>query len=320
MTQTRLHLAAILVFTTQLAAAQFIGPQASTQTTPPPAAPTTHADTLTLLSGDLCNIQVYDVPNFDFKARINDAGDLTLPVAGTLHLAGLDIASAEKLIAARLIAADYIKSPQVSLLVLDSPNHFVTVTGEVRTPGPVPVYGEKRLLDVLSAAGGLTPASSPQLTIYHRGSTDPVLIHLPADPAASGQYNIPVLPGDNIIVSKVGVVYVIGAFHQQGAIPLKNTTPLTLIEAMSLAGGVNYEAAMNKAYILRATGERRGGDGRREIPFNVSSVLKHKVPDPVLQNDDIVLVPSNDMKAALKGGAASVGAALVGGVGYLVVR
>jgi polysaccharide export outer membrane protein len=88
-----------------------------------------------------------------------------------------------------------------------------------------------------------------------------------------------------------------------------------LIEAMSLAGGVNYEAAMNKAYILRVS-----PDGRREIPFNVSSVLHHRVPDQVLQSDDIVLVPTSSMKAAIKGGAAGIAASLVAGVGYITVR
>jgi polysaccharide export outer membrane protein len=112
----------------------------------------------------------------------------------------------------------------------------------------------------------------------------------------------------------VGVVYVIGAFHQQGAIPLKSTTPLTLIEAMSLAGGVNYKAALNKAYILRVS-----PDGRSKIPFKVSSVLGHHSPDLVLQNDDIVLIPTSDLKAALKGGAAGVAASLVAGIGYLTV-
>jgi len=104
--------------------------------------------------------------------------------------------------------------------------------------------------------------------------------------------------------------------HQQGALPLKTTSPLTLIEAMSLAGGVNYEAAQDKACILRVSPE----GGRREIPFNVTAVLKRRVPDQVLENDDIVLIPTSSMKAALKGGAAGVAASLLAGVGYITVR
>jgi polysaccharide export outer membrane protein len=309
--------AAALMLTASAAPGQFLGPQPGSQSTAaaviPPAMD--KADTLILLPGDLCGVQVFDVPLFDYKARINDSGELTLPVVGTVHLGELSISEAEKVISARLVAAEYIIDPQVNLQVLESPNNFATVAGEVKTPGPVPIYGEKRLLDVLSAAGGLTPASSPLLTIYHRRSSQPLQIQMPSDPTAAGRYNVIILPGDNIVVAKVGVVYVIGAFHSQGAIPLKGTTPLTLIEAMSLAGGVNYEGSRDKAYILRNSTE-----GRKEIRFSISAVLKHKVPDQILQNDDIVLVPSNDLKAALKGGAAGVGAALIGGIGYLAVR
>jgi polysaccharide export outer membrane protein len=297
--------------------AQFIGP------TPGPAGsdsphliPATpeHLETMTLLPGDLVEVQIFGIAQFDYKGRVADDGDISLPLVGKIHLGGETVSAAEQHIATSLTSAELVKDPQVNLHVLESPNHFATVTGEVKSPGPVPVYGEKHLLDVLSAAGGLTPASSPVVTIYRRGSTDPFKVQIPADASVSGRFNIVIAPGDDIVVSKVGVVYVIGAFHQQGAIPLKSSTPLTLIEAMSLAGGVNYEAALNKAYILRVS-----SDGRAKIPFKVSSVLGHHAPDMMLQNDDIVLIPTSDLKAALKGGAAGVAASLVAGIGYLTV-
>jgi polysaccharide export outer membrane protein len=311
--------AALFLLGSALAHAQFVGPAPFTSN--PPAAPTLIVPSpdklasMSLLPGDVFQVQVFGVPQFDYRGRLNDDGDVALPLVGTLHLEGDTIIAAEQKIAARLVAAQIVKNPQVIVQVVESPNHFATVTGEVRNPGPIAIYGEKRLLDVLSAAGGLTPVASPLLTIYRRGSETPFQLQLPSDAAASGRYNIVISPGDNIVVSKVGVVYVVGAFHQQGAIPLKNTSPLTLIEAMSMAGGVNYEAALGKAYILRVS-----QDGRREIRFNVSAVLNHRVPDIALQSDDIVLIPTNNMKAALKGGAAGVASSFLAGIGYLTVR
>jgi polysaccharide export outer membrane protein len=311
--------AIVCVMGAKVASGQFLGPPpADSSTVVAPALippPPDRGMNMSLLPGDVFEVQVYGIPQFDYKGRINDAGDVALPMVGSIHLEGDTVTAAEQAIAAKLISGEVVKDPQVILHVTESPNHFATVTGEVKMPGPIPIYGEKRLLDVLSAAGGLTPIASPLLTIYRRGSDAPFQILLPSDPAVSGRYNIIIAPGDNIVVSKVGVIYVLGAFHQQGAIPLKNSSPLTLIEAMSLAGGVNYEAAMNKAYILRVS-----PDGRREIPFNVSSVLHHRVPDQVLQSDDIVLVPTSSMKAAIKGGAAGIAASLVAGVGYITVR
>ncbi len=312
-----LWLCALPLLAGSMAKAQFIGPTPiPLQPDAPrliPAAPV-QMETMTLLPGDLVEVQIFGVPQFDYKGRLADDGNVSLPLVGKLHLGGETVSAAEQTIAASLVSAELVKDPQVNLHVLESPNHFATVTGEVKSPGPVPIYGEKRLLDILSAAGGLTPASSPVVTIYRRGSTEPFKVQIPADASVSGRFNIVIAPGDDIVVSKVGVVYVIGAFKQQGAIPLKSTTPLTLIEAMSLAGGVNYEAALNKAYILRVT-----PDGRSKIPFKVSSVLGHHAPDLVLQNDDIVLIPTSDLKAALKGGAAGVAASLVAGIGYLTV-
>jgi polysaccharide export outer membrane protein len=306
-----------LLLTCSVAGAQFIGPtpDVTKPDTPHlvPASPA-HLETMTLLPGDLVEVQIFGVSSFDYKGRVTDGGEISLPLVGKIHLGGESVIAAEQDIASRLIASELVKDPQVNLHVLESPNHFATVTGEVKSPGPIQIYGEKRLLDVLSAAGGFTPASSPTVTIYRRGSIDPFKVQIPADASVSGRFNIVIAPGDDIVVSKVGVVYVIGAFHQQGAIPLKTTSPLTLIEAMALAGGVNYEAALNKAYILRVS-----SDGRTKIPFKVSSVLRHHTPDLVLQNDDIVLIPTSDLKAALKGGAAGVAASLVAGIGYLTV-
>jgi hypothetical protein len=82
-----------------------------------------------------------------------------------------------------------------------------------------------------------------------------------------------------------------------------------------LAGGVNFEAAVNKAFILRSA-----PGGPVEIPFNVNDVIRHRVPDQMLQNEDIVLIPTNNMKAALKGGAAAVAASLIAGIGYITIK
>jgi polysaccharide export outer membrane protein len=270
---------------------------------------------LLLQTGDLFQIQVFNVPKFDYRGRLDESGTVTLPLIGEAHLGGLTVSEAERTLENILVKRQMIKSPQVILTVLDSPNNLATITGEVKTPGPVSVYGDKHLLDVISAAGGLTPLASPDLTIYRRGQPEPIRVRLSSDAAAIGPANILIQPGDSIVVSRVGVVYVVGATKIQGAIPLKNTTSLTLIEALSLSGGVNYEAAQNKSYILRVQ-----GDGRSEIHFDVKRVLQHREPDVLLQNDDIILIPSNAMRAALKGGAAGVAASLVAGIGYVLVR
>jgi len=276
---------------------------------PPPI-----ASSMSLLPGDLFEVQLFNVPKFDYRGRIDERGDVTLPLIGDVHLGGLTLSDAEHLLERTLRDGQMINDPHVILTVLETPNRFATVLGEVKTPGPVPVYGDKHLLDVIAATGGFTPVASPVLSVYRRGLADPIQVQLGVDASALSPANIVIQPGDSIVVPRVGVVYVVGATHTQGAIPLKNTSPLSLIEALSLAGGVNYEAANGKAFILRVN-----GDGRTEMPFDVTRLLRHQTPDIILQNDDIVLIPTNAMKAALKGGAAGIAASLVAGVGYISV-
>ena len=319
-TYLRFFLTLATVAPCTLASAQFQGAppaQMSTNAQPSLIDPSAAlaSSTLTLLPGDVFEVQIFNVPKFDYKGRLDEKGVVTLPLIGDVKLGGLSLSGAEALLQRTLTERQMINDPHVILTVLESPNRFATIIGEVKTAGPVPVYGDKRLLDVISAAGGLTPASSPVIDIYRRGESTPIKVELSGDASRLSPANVMIHPGDSIVVSRVGVVYVIGATRLQGAIPLKNATPLTLVEALSLAGGVNFEAARGKAYILRVNGE-----SRLELPFDVSKVLTLRTPDILLRNDDIILIPTDALKAALKSGAVGVAASLVAGVGYIAVR
>ena len=57
----------------------------------------------------------------------------------------------------------------------------------------------------------------------------------------SAQVNIPIFAGDTILVARTGVVYMLGAFKTEGAVPLQQNTPLTLMQAATLAGGPGFE-------------------------------------------------------------------------------
>jgi polysaccharide export outer membrane protein len=105
-----------------------------------------------------------------------------------------------------------------------------------------------------------------------------------------------ILPHDLIVVSKVGVVYMVGAFARQGAIPLDQNTPLTLLQASALSGGVGFEGKFQDLRIIRTEGAKR-----EVVKVDVKRVLHGKDPDPILQADDIVFLPTNNIKAALKG-------------------
>ena len=292
-----------LLFLPAAARAQFSGPalgvppQANQVPTPTtdPAILNPGARDLVIAPGDLMAVRLFGVPDYTAPVRVSVDGTIQLPLIGLVPVTGLTVNRAEDVIAQRLIDAGMYKNPQVSVQVSEAASQFATVSGELHAI--VPLTGERHLLDVLAQAGGLPITASHVLTVLRPGSAAPIIIDLGTDPSRSEANNIAILPRDTIIVSRVGVVYVVGAFHTQGFIPLQQTSPLTLIQVTALSGGVGFEGDFKDLRIIRTSGAER-----KEVKVNIKHILAGKDPDPVLQADDIVFLPSNALKAAIKSG------------------
>jgi polysaccharide biosynthesis/export protein len=272
-----------------------------------------HADrpAVTLRPGDLLEIHIFGLKDFSEKIRLGTDGTAPVQLVGPLKLSDLTIEQAESKIARSLIDGGMIKQPWVSVDVLESPTQVITVTGEVKNPGVVPGYGERRLLEVISASGGFTAQASRVITVSRPGSPQSLTVALGSDPSQSESANIPIFPGDTIIVPQIGVVYLVGAFKNQGAFPLKSATPLSLSQAVALGGGMDYQGIWNDTMIIRKV------DGtRKELKFDVKKILAGKQPDPSLHPDDIIFVPTSKMRASIKGGAFQAASSLVIGLGY----
>ncbi len=146
---------------TSAAQAQFNGPSLSTAgAINEPVALTTDrsilfpaAHDLRIFHGDLIAVHLYPTTDYAPTVRVSLDGSIQLPLIGKVQVEGLTIPQAEKLIAGKLVAAGMYKNPQITLQLTESPNQVATVTGELHTA--VPVFGQNRLLDVLTAAGGL---------------------------------------------------------------------------------------------------------------------------------------------------------------------
>ena len=252
---------------------------------------------LELGPGDLINVHLYDANDYGPPSlRISLDGSVQLPLIGVVHIGGLTLHQAEDLVDRRLIDAGMYRSPQITIQLLESPNQIITVTGEIHAIVPA-IGGNKRLLDVLAGAGGLTASASHVLTINRPGVADPITVDLGPDPLRSAQADIPVYARDTVVVSRVGVVYVLGAFRTQGAIPLVQNSPLTLMQVAALGNGYGWEGEMTDVQLVRTVGLER-----RIVHVDFKKVLQGKAPDPVLQTDDIVYLPSNSIKAAIKVG------------------
>ena len=295
--------------------AQFAGPAATKADSPSPLPASQRApepqrspapDVLILHSGDDIEVSVFGVKDYDLKVRIDNNGSAYLPLIGATHLDGLTLPQAQRRVGEMLDAAGMIRDAEVTITVMDSIRDVITVTGEVNAPKPVPAFGELHLMDVIAAAGGMTRSASHTISILRPGVAEPMLVQLGPNLADAQAQNIRVYPGDQILVPRTGVVYVVGAVKLQSAYPLAKDTPLTLLQVVTLAGGPNFEASKSKTRIIRTVGATR-----QEIPVNLKNVMFGKTPDPVLQNDDIVFVPTDTFKAGIKGGAAGLALGLI---------
>ena len=244
--------------------------------------------------GDLISVRIYGQPDYMPNVRVGADGQVLLPLIGVVKLQGLGITAAEELITSRLRDAGMFKDPQVTLQLIEGPSAFVTVIGE--SQGIIPVTGTRRLHDLLAAAGGLPPTASHILTIERTGQK-PLIVDLGNDPQQSDLANVPVFPGDTVVVAHLGVVYVVGEFKTQGAIQLTSGAPLTLMQATALSGGPVYTAKYEDLRLIRTIGTQR-----TVTSFDMKKVLYGKSPDPILQAGDVVFLPSSGLKQAIQSG------------------
>jgi polysaccharide export outer membrane protein len=240
--------------------------------------------------GDLLEMSVYGVPELATKTRISSNGDMYCPLIGYTHVAGLTAEEAQKLIETRL--AGFLKNPHVSLFVTEYASEGASVLGAVMRPGVYPVLGQQHLFDLVSAAGGLSEKAGRSLTVTHRSDPDKTItIDITRNLQDNPDTNVPVFPGDTIIVRKADIVYVVGDVARPSGL-LMEAGGLTVLQAVALAGGTTRTAKMSGAKILR----KGPGGGMTETPVQLKKILQAKAADLQMQPDDILVVPSSTGK------------------------
>ena len=258
----------------------------------------TRSSALVIGPGDELQITVYGATDLSPKVRVSSDGNISLPLVGYVQLAGLTSDQAEQAIAQQLRQRNIIKDPQVSVFVAEYTNEGISVAGEVSKPGVYPALGSHRLLDVLQMAGGPTEKAGTTVSISHRGQDQVQTIELSDDHAQMARSNIDLQPGDTVVVSRAGVVYVLGEVNKPGGYVLNSTGGVTVLKVVAADGGPTHVAALGGVKMVRRT-----PTGLKEMPIPLKDLLRAKVADIPLQPDDVVYVPSSRTKSILSSGA-----------------
>jgi polysaccharide export outer membrane protein len=251
--------------------------------------------------GDEIDITVFGLPELSQHVRVGSSGDVSLPLVGNVHLADLTSDEAQALIEGKLTDGHFVNNPQVSVYVKEYTAEGISLMGEVNRPGGYSALSSHRLVDLIQTAGGLTDKAGNTVTVTHRDDpTHPITLTLSDDAAKTVENNIELLPGDTIVVSKAGIVYVVGEVNRPGGFVIEGHT-ISASQVLAMAAGPTRLASLNRAQIVRRT-----PGGLKEIPLPLQKVLHANIPDPTLQADDIIFVPVNNVKSAMGTGSLNI--------------
>src|SRR5579863_4114206 len=126
----------------------------------PSSAPT--AQGIQIGAGDLIEVTVFGQGDLTGRFRVNEKGDVLVPLLGTVHVAGMTADEIAMNLNDRYINAEILTPGQshVTIFVAEYATQGILVNGEVKSPGVYPALGVRMLSDVLSAAGGLAVTAS----------------------------------------------------------------------------------------------------------------------------------------------------------------
>ena len=230
--------------------------------------------------GDSIRITVYQSPDLSMETRVNETGAISYPLLGRVQLAGLSVTAAEQHIASELKRREFVKDPQVQIVVTQVRANQVNVLGQVGKPGRYPLdLTGMRLTEVLALAGGIVAGVGSDNVVV-TGSRNGVPFRKDVDmprlfQAGNGAEDIVIAPGDSIFVDRAPQIYLYGEIQHPGALRLERG--MTVMQAIAAGGGATPRGTLRGLKVTRT-----GPDGKQ-------TQLEPAMEDQ-LKNGDVVYV------------------------------
>jgi polysaccharide export outer membrane protein len=246
---------------------------------------------------DLLQITVQDMPEFSkIEVRVSEDGSITLPLLQRVMVGGLNKDEVEQKLAS-LLEEKYLnlKKAQVSVFIKEYQSQQVAVIGAVDKPGMYEIIGRQNLMQMLSKAGGITEKAGNEIFVLREGKNG-VSASIPIDLEdlflnGNPKLNIPIQSNDVIMVQpdKIINVYVFGEVKQPGALQVKMSKKINLLQAIAQAGGLTESAS--KSGITITTKDKSGKEVKTKV--NLKDIINGKKPNLLLKEGDVVYVPTS---------------------------
>jgi polysaccharide biosynthesis/export protein len=254
----------------------------------------------TIGEGDLLNVNIFEAPELQTEARVDNQGFVTLPLVGTVTLKGLTIPQAEGRIA-ETYRHKYLQNPHVTVFIKEYQSGKITLLGALAKPGTYDYLSRQCLLDVIALAGGLSDKATREVEIRRANDTtgDPNVIFIDLDDITKkgrSDLNVEIQRGDVIFVPEASMVYVDGAIHNSGIFPIKRN--MSVQEAITAAGGFSPVADPKRIKVIRNV----EGGKKEVIQVSMSDIENgdSSYSTPV-RDQDTIFVETNGTKAFFYG-------------------
>jgi polysaccharide export outer membrane protein len=248
---------------------------------------------------DVLDITVYEEEDLSRQGiRVSADGYISFPLINRLEVGGLTPSEIEKKISNRLAEGQFLIDAHVSVTVTDYRSKQFMALGPVKLPGSYPLKAQERVLDALSKVGGIIPEQAgSELMVIRTENPDTaqerkLVIHInlqalldEGDPLS----NLLLEDRDLLYISKAERFYIIGQVKQPGSF-LYVDKDITLVEAISMAGGFTNIAARNRTRIIRVQ-----NSGEKIIEVKVDAITKSgkKGQDVRILPGDVIIVPES---------------------------
>jgi len=166
----------------------------------------------------------------------------------------------------------------------------VYVNGNVKNPGVYELAKGGGVLEAVALAGGVLPDSAlAQVAVTHLNDANETVNLGPALLEGKVTDNPKLRNGDQVMVPhSTTKISVLGMVNHPGNYPISDNHPVTVVDALSLAGGEVKRADTSKTVIIRVVNNKP-----QRIPVDVSAILKkgQYQNNAALKPDDIVYIP-----------------------------
>ncbi len=164
--------------------------------------PVLPGDDTTLGSGDVFDVRVFGEADLAATYRVAQDGSIDFPLVGRLAVAGLEPTAVADLLSERLRSGQYLRDPQVSVLVKEYNSKRISIMGAVARPGTFPMSSGLTVVQAISLAGGFTPLASRNSTVVSRRVNGQVRRYRVQvdDVTGGGASDVPLATGDIVFV------------------------------------------------------------------------------------------------------------------------